>query len=103
MFTVVASFQSGALAGALRTEDTNGPNPTRGRFALTAPLVSGASASLSVFDVSGRRVAIVRGPSGSELVWEGKTQDGTPVGPGIYLYRLEVAKLRQEGKIVVVR
>ena len=71
--------------------------------AVTAPLVPGARAALSVFDLTGRRVAVVRGPSGAALVWEGKDQSGTLVGPGIYLYRLEAGNHRQEGKVVVFR
>ena len=77
--------------------------PTSGRFALTAPLAPGVSATLEILDVSGRRVAAVRGPSGSRLVWDGKDQAGRPAAPGIYLYRMEVGKHRKEGRVVVLR
>ena len=79
------------------------PNPTRGRFALTAPLVRGLAATLSVFDQSGRRVAMVRGRSGSQLVWDGKDGAGRLASPGLYLYRMEVGKQRRDGRVVVLR
>jgi len=60
-------------------------------------------ATLIVSDLAGRRVASVRGPSGSRLVWEGRDGAGRPVPPGIYLYRMEVDRQRGEGKIVVMR
>jgi len=58
---------------------------------------------LVVFDVSGREVAVVRGPSGTQLVWEGKNERRIPVPPGVYLYRMEAGHHRREGKIVVFR
>ncbi len=83
--------------------EPDGPNPTRGPFRLTSLHVPGITANLSIFDVTGRRVAVVRGPSGSQLVWQGKDQSDVPVRAGVYLYRMEVGRQRQEGKIVVVR
>jgi dipeptidyl aminopeptidase/acylaminoacyl peptidase len=81
----------------------DGPNPTRGAFAVTAPTVRGSSATLSIYDAAGRRVAQIRGRSGAKLVWSGKNSSGMLVQPGIYLYRMEIGKQRREGKIVVVR
>jgi hypothetical protein len=91
------------LAEAVSGEEGPGPNPTTGRFVLLAPFVRGMRARLSIFDVRGRRVAVVEGLSQSHLVWDGKDLAGSLVGPGIYLYRLEVGKVRQQGRIVVVR
>ena len=95
--------RSPQVSQAGRAGPPDGPNPTRGRFALTAPLVRGASARLVVFDVSGREVAVVRGPSGTQLVWDGKDRRGTLVSPGLYLYRMDAGRHRQEGKVVVFR
>ena len=105
VFTVVAPLQqtSAVLGSALSLNEPDGPNPTRGRFAITAPLAPGISATLEILDVSGRMVAAVRGPSGSQLVWDGKDQAGRLAAPGIYLYRMEVGKYRKEGSVVVLR
>jgi len=91
------------LADAVSGEEGLGPNPITGPFAVLAPFVPGARARLSIFDIRGRRVALLEGASGSHLVWEGKDSRGNLVGPGIYLYRLEAGKLRQQGKVVLVR
>jgi hypothetical protein len=80
-----------------------GPNPTTGSFAISTPTLRGITAQLTIFDVSGRRVATLRVPSGSPLVWRGKDDSGRLVPGGIYLYRIDVSQYRQEGKLVVVR
>jgi hypothetical protein len=105
VFNVVAPLQqaSAVLGSAPSAIEPDGPNPTSGRFAITAPLAPGISATLEILDVSGRRVAAVRGPSGSQLVWDGRDQAGRLAVPGIYLYRMEVGKHRMEGRVVVIR
>jgi len=75
-----------------------GANPTRGRFSIVTPQVHGQVAELSIFDLSGRRVALVRGPAGRRLEW-----DATGHPEGVYLYRLRAGRYRSEGKLVHVR
>lgn len=105
VITVTSSSQpqGATLARIDPAAPPDGPNPTSGRFALTSPMVQGAMATLVVSDLSGRRIASVRGPAGSRLVWEGRDGSGKQVPPGIYLYRMEVGRQSREGKIVVVR
>ena len=102
---VVAPPQPGSAehARALDGAEPDGPNPTHGRFAITAPLVPGSTVTLEVLDVSGRRVATVRGSSGSQLVWDGRDRMGRLAAPGIYLYRMEAGQYRNEGSVVVLR
>ena len=66
-------------------------------------MVRGVDALLSVFDLNGRKIAVVRGTSGSRLVWNGRNAVGDLVSPGVYLYRLQVERHRRDGKIVVLR
>jgi hypothetical protein len=80
-----------------------GPNPTRGTFRLTTPAAGIGAAVLSVFDIRGRRVAVIREMGGEELIWDGKDQTGFRVAPGVYLYRLEAGSIRKDGRVVVVR
>lgn len=104
IITVAVTFAGPARSSGSENESLqDGPNPTRGAFAVTAPFELGAEARLSVFDISGRLVARVRGPSGTPIVWEGKDRYGAAAPSGTYLWRLEVGAHRQEGKIVVVR
>ncbi len=95
------------LAGAAQRNASSldqgeGPNPTGGEFVVMAP-VTRTQVTLSIFDVSGRRVAVINGTGGSHLVWDGTDGSGAKVGPGIYLYRMDAGRDRREGKIVVVR
>ena len=57
---------------------------------------------LTIFDVAGRQIVIVRGRGGDRLTWNGQL-NGLPVSEGIYMYRLEVGMERQDGKFVVLR
>jgi hypothetical protein len=103
VLTVTSGLQPAPWRMAASGLQPDGPNPTSGRFAMNTPFVRGLGATLSVFDLTGRRIAVVHGKSGSRLLWEGKDVAGTPVAPGIYLYRSEVGLQRLEGKVVVVR
>jgi WD40-like Beta Propeller Repeat len=80
-----------------------GPNPTRGSFALVTPQVPGATAVLTIYDLSGRQVALIRGSAGSRLVWDGRMPTGRPAPGGVYLYHLDVARARMDGKLVLLR
>jgi hypothetical protein len=70
---------------------------------LTTPARPGRIAQLSIFDVGGRRVAAIRGPSGTTLVWDSRTSAGRPARGGIYLYHIEIGAESHDGKFVVVR
>ncbi len=90
-------------AGAIALERVEGPNPTTGQFAAWTGFQPGVTASLSIFDVAGRRVAFVRAPAGRRLVWDGNGTSGSRAPAGIYLYRVEVGTARREGRVVVMR
>jgi hypothetical protein len=74
-----------------------------GTFVVSTPNLRNVTAQLTIFDVSGRRVAMIRVPSGIRLVWHGKDDSGRIVPAGIYLYRIDASPYRQEGKLVLVR
>ena len=80
-----------------------GPNPTRGVFSLDIPANLRGPAKLSVYDVSGRRVAAVLQRDGTRLTWNGTRDAGERLPNGVYLYRLEVGGYRREGRVVVLR
>lgn len=66
-----------------------------------APLPSGAT--LRIYTVSGRLVRHLSA-RGAGLQWDCKTEFGTRVAPGVYLYRLEWGTKRtQRGRLVLVR
>jgi hypothetical protein len=86
----------------------NRPNPfdpsTVIRFAVPG---EGATVTLSIFDVSGRRVRTLQDgflPNGEhEISWNGLDEGGRRASAGIYFYRLESAEFRETRKMVLVR
>jgi len=92
-----------STASEIEPQPVEGPNPTSGRFSLATPLVLGAMAELAVYDLGGRRVAAIRGPSGSPLIWQGRDRDSRLVQNGVYFYRLRVASYERRGRVVVLR
>jgi hypothetical protein len=78
------------------------PRAVGAGFAIVTPGV-GSEAHLSIFDITGRRVAVIRGRGGEELVWEGTNERGAAVQPGVYLYRVIVGPHREGGRWVVLR
>lgn len=81
----------------------DGPNPTRGPFVARTPAVKGQMAQLAIFDLSGRRVAVIHRPAGTPLVWYGTDQSDRPVHGGLYLYRVQLGRQHLQGKLVLVR
>jgi hypothetical protein len=88
--------------------DGNAPNPfrdaTRIRFGLPRP----TTASLTIFNLEGRRVArLVDGgtlPAGFHTaVWDGRDDSGRRVAAGIYFCRLETGDAVLHRKLLVLR
>ncbi|HEU5312049.1 MAG TPA: FlgD immunoglobulin-like domain containing protein [Candidatus Eisenbacteria bacterium] len=78
------------------------PNPTSGNVSFDLSLPKGGSVRFSVYDIQGRAVsgspARALAPGHHTFRWDGKRQDGTSCGTGVYYARLEV-----EGKTVGTR
>lgn len=83
------------------------PNPTLGsvRMRFSAPL--SGEYSVQIFDVAGRRVRSlapeVRGAGSYALDWDGRSEAGETVSPGVYYARLQGAGASAMKRIVVVR
>ncbi len=102
--TVTSSSLHSAQTALIDSHELrDGPNPTRGEFAIRALGTQGARARLDILDVAGRLVAKVAGRSGDQLVWNGLDSRGMPAQAGIYIYRLDVGGQLSEGKVTVVR
>jgi hypothetical protein len=80
------------------------PNPFTGAIAMVYEVgkEGGGNLDIAVFNVAGQKIRSLRsGLAGSgrgEIVWDGRMDDGTPAGAGIYFFRVVV-----EGKAVVRR
>jgi hypothetical protein len=82
------------------------PNPARGRMTLAYTLPEERVVRATVFDLSGRRVVeLVRGAQGPgehALEWNGETERGGRVAPGLYLLRFEAGSDGVTRKVVFV-
>lgn len=83
------------------------PNPTAGPAAIEYLLPVAAKARIAVFDVSGRRVALIEEPersAGTQVArWDGRDATGRTVAPGAYLLRIDVPGRTLTRTIAVVR
>lgn len=80
------------------------PNPFTLRTKISFRLPDHSRASLSIFDVLGRRVRSWRwnalSPGSHEVEWDGRNESGDRVAPGVYLTRLETLGNVAEGRLV---
>lgn len=85
----------------------NYPNPFNAGTTLSYALPAPANVELAVFDVSGRRVALVeRGRKGAgvfDRAWNGKDDGGRPLASGVYFLRLRAGAEEAVRKIVILR
>jgi len=69
-----------------------GPNPFRGSLRLAYALPRGGRVQLSVFDVLGRKRAVLvdgdRSPGRHSVTWDGRDRTGAACAAGIYFLRL---------------
>lgn len=84
--------ESGSLRGMLRPPR---PNPSTGEVAIAFELVRASDVTLTVYDASGRLVAIVekgwRAEGAHTVVWRGFDRDEKRVSPGLYFFQLKLA------------
>jgi hypothetical protein len=83
------------------------PNPFRSSVAFQLSLHSAGRASVSIYDVAGRRVRmLVSGsqPAGARIVtWDGRDDSGLQLAPGAYVVRLEAGSIRETRAVRLVR
>jgi len=86
-----------ALAAAPPAEvavEWSRPNPFRESTTIAFTLPEPARVRLAVFDVLGRQVRILADEYATAgrhtIVWNGRRDDGSPAGAGVYFYRLNV-------------
>ena len=105
---IVSDHVTGVGGTALPATEFSPPYPSPARervnFAFTLPIA--ATASLAVFDVSGRLVRrlLPEGPAAAGrhvLVWDGRAQRGEVAPPGVHLARLETGGVTLARRVVV--
>jgi hypothetical protein len=83
------------------------PNPLVSGSVLRFDLARGANARLEIFDLSGRRVAVLAdrafSPGQYSLRWDGRHDSGAANGPGLYFVRLTIPGLAaQTARLAVI-
>jgi hypothetical protein len=93
---------AGEDAGALDLALTTAPNPTAGRATVAFGLAEGADVRVAVYDALGREVAVLAdGPLG--VGRHALAFDGSALGAGVYVVRLEGPAEAQTARLTVVR
>ncbi len=88
--------------------EQNYPNPFNPETVIDFTVPVGLrSVRLEVFDVLGRRVALLwdgeMAPGANRLYWRGLDQEGRPAASGVYIYRLESGEQELVKRMVLVR
>ncbi len=83
------------------------PNPFRSSTRVAYVLPAEAPVQLAVYDIAGRRVALLvdgmQPEGGHEAVWDGRGDDGTRAAPGIYFLRLVAGAETRTVKALLTR
>lgn len=94
----------GAARGRLLA---NVPNPFTAATAVRYELPAAADVALSVYDVSGRRVADLargrRAAGAHAAVWDGREASGARAAPGVYVVRLTAGGTAAARRILLLR
>lgn len=85
----------------------NYPNPFNGTTTIRFDLPEETPAELAVFDMAGQRIVVLaRGvyPAGRHAVrWDACTDDGQPVGSGVYACRMRAGPFSRTRRLAVIR
>jgi hypothetical protein len=83
------------------------PNPFNGAATLAYQVAERTDVALDVFDILGRRVAVLADSphdAGRYTVrWDGRTAGGARAANGVYVYRLRAGSFTASHKVVLLR
>ena len=85
----------------------NYPNPFNPETNIAFGLPQASYVTLCVYNIVGQRVnCIVSGEFAAgdyEVVWNGRDENGNPVGSGVYFYRLDAGEFTQTRKMTFMK
>ncbi|MGQ0723530.1 MAG: FlgD immunoglobulin-like domain containing protein, partial [Candidatus Eiseniibacteriota bacterium] len=83
------------------------PNPFDGGTAIRFRLGEPSGVQVRVFDAAGRAVRTLseatRAAGSHEITWDGRDDQGRPVGSGVYWYEVRTDAGSARGKLVRLR
>jgi hypothetical protein len=81
-------------------------NPAKETTQIIFNLDKSSTLTLSVYNLQGRHIRkLCEGNFSSgkhTIIWDGKDQNGDPLAPGLYIYRLETPSIKQSKKCLIV-
>jgi len=96
-----------ASSTPVRLSLTAAPNPTPGGLVFTIVADRSGPEILTVFDLQGRAVRrfadTISAPGAHRLAWDGRSDAGVRLAPGVYIARLELAGRAAWSRIRLVR
>ncbi|MBT8460939.1 MAG: T9SS type A sorting domain-containing protein, partial [Gemmatimonadetes bacterium] len=81
----------------------NYPNPFNPQTQIQFGLPEASSVTLTVYDVAGRRVAMLLKEDPMEAGWHTMLFDGQNLASGVYFYRLEAGSFRKVQKMILLK
>jgi hypothetical protein len=86
---------------------SNAPNPFAGSTKISFLLPSVQKVTVSIFDVTGRKVRELfsgeTGPGANELLWDGKDASGRGLSTGVYFCKIEYGAMLISRKMLKIR
>lgn len=109
LVVVVQAANVVAVPGEMATERSwlrARPNPTSGSSTISYSLPRASGVRLSIYDITGHRVATladrIESAGSHELAWNGRHERGARVAPGVYVLELLAGAERTVSKLVVL-
>ena len=107
MYAVTGVSNDDVFAGRPFVLGQNAPNPFNPTTTIGFALATEAVVDLSVYDITGRRVATLASgsfPAGDHaVVWDGRDESGRETASGIYFYRLTAGETHERRKMVLLK
>ncbi|MBC8415017.1 MAG: T9SS type A sorting domain-containing protein [Candidatus Cloacimonetes bacterium] len=89
------------------TEIANYPNPFNPSTTIKFNLIESGNVKLEIYNIKGQKVKTLLDcymiPGRSELIWNGKDDNGKQVGSGVYFYQLVTEKKTITKKMILLR
>ena len=87
--------------------EQNRPNPFNPETIIDYTLEESGLVEVAVYGLNGRRVRTLvndrRSPGRYSVLWDGKSEDGTPVSSGVYLCRMIFDGKETTRKLVLIK
>jgi hypothetical protein len=95
------------VIGGVLTLSQNHPNPFNPVTTIAYSIPEAGHVTVEVYNVCGQRTATLvdehMSAGGHEVVWRGISDDGEPVGSGIYFYRITVGEFSTARKMILLK